>query len=120
MYNITEGVIILELKSVQKGSELTLYLRGEIDHHSARKMRETADALIHQKKPSLLKMNFSGVSFMDSSGIGLIMGRYRTMLLYGGKLRVVSIPEQIRKMMELSGLGTLNILERSRQDETTE
>ncbi|MBR2175971.1 MAG: anti-sigma factor antagonist [Clostridia bacterium] len=108
----------MEPKSVMHGSELTIYLTGEIDHHSARKMREAADSLIQQKKPSLLKLNFAGVTFMDSSGIGLVMGRYRTMLLYGGSVRVVNIPENLRRIMELSGLGSLNILERSGELET--
>ncbi len=95
------------------GNELTIYLSGDIDHHTARKIREVTDALIQEKKPSRLLLNFSAVSFMDSSGIGLIMGRYRMMLLFGGSVKVVSIPENLRRIMELSGLGSLNVLERS-------
>ena len=49
---------------------------------------------------------------MDSSGIGLIMGRYRTMKLYGGRLKVTEIPKGLRRMMELSGLSGLDVLER--------
>ena len=105
----------LSVKYQGRGDEIG---NDQCDHHSARKVRQTADALIQQKKPSVLKMNFSAVTFMDSSGIGLIMGRYRTMLLYGGKLKVVSIPESLRKMMELSGLGSLDILERGKNYET--
>lgn len=90
---------------------MTLMLFGELDHHAAGNVRETADALIQQKRPKELRMDFSGVSFMDSSGIGLIMGRYRMMQLYGGILRVINIPESLRKIMILSGLGALNIME---------
>ena len=50
---------------------------------------------------------------MDSSGIGLIMGRYRMMLLYGGTVRVVGVPPQLKRMMQLSGIGGLNVLEGS-------
>ena len=100
------------MKSKMNGSELTLYVTGEIDHHNARRIRETADGLIQQKHPTLLNLNFSGVSFMDSSGIGLIMGRYRTMKLYGGRLKVTEIPKGLRRMMELSGLSGLGVLER--------
>lgn len=99
------------MKSKMNGNVLTLYVTGEIDHNNARRIRETADGLIHQKHPSLLNMDFSGVSFMDSSGIGLIMGRYRTMQLYGGKLRVTEIPVELRRMMELSGLSGLDVLD---------
>ncbi len=100
------------MKTTMNGNELTLYLTGEIDHHSARRIRETADGLVQQKHPTLLKLNFAGVDFMDSSGIGLIMGRYRTMLLYGGTLQVTEVPRELRKMMELSGLNSLGVLER--------
>ena len=90
---------------------MTLMLFGELDHHAAGNVRETADALIQQKRPKELRMDFSGVSFMDSSGIGLIMGRYRMMQLYGGILRIINIPESLRKIMILSGLGALDIME---------
>ena len=67
--------------------------------------------MIQQSQPRLLRLNFSGVSFMDSSGIGLIMGRYRMMKLYGGDLRVINVPSGLRRIMEMSGLGSLNVLE---------
>ena len=57
------------------GNEMSYVLSGELDHHSARLARENIDSLIQQKKPSVLRLDFSEVSFMDSSGIGLIMGR---------------------------------------------
>lgn len=101
----------MSAKTVLKGNELTVYLTGEIDHHSARKIREMTDSMIQQSQPGMLRLNFSGVSFMDSSGIGLIMGRYRMMKLYGGELRVINVPPGLRRIMEMSGLGSLNVLE---------
>ncbi len=101
----------MSAKTVLKGNELTVYLTGEIDHHSARNIREMTDSMIQQSQPRLLRLNFSGVSFMDSSGIGLIMGRYRMMKLYGGDLRVINVPSGLRRIMEMSGLGSLNVLE---------
>ena len=92
--------------------EITAYLSGDIDHHSARDMRESIDAIAQMKKPSLLRLDFSGVKFMDSSGIGLIMGRYRLMALYGGIVRVVNVPDELERMMNLSGLSSLDIIER--------
>ncbi len=94
------------------GSIMTAELIGEIDHHSAKNARMEIDALIQQKKPAELRLDFSGISFMDSSGIGLIMGRYRMMLLYGGVLRVVNVPHDLERIMILSGLGALDIFER--------
>ena len=100
------------MRMSESGECITAYLKGDIDHHSARSIREDIDALVQMKKPSLLKLDFSGVSFMDSSGIGLIMGRYRLMSLYGGMVRVVNVPEGLERMMNLSGLSALDIIER--------
>ena len=61
-------------------------------------------------QPRVLKLNFADVGFMDSSGIGLIMGRYRTMQLYGGDLRVTDVPDSLRRIMELSGLNALDVI----------
>lgn len=97
----------------ERDDGMTVYVGGELDHHGAKKLREMTDSLIQQKKPHTLRLDFSGVTFMDSSGIGFIMGRYRMMKLYGGEVRVVAVPEGLRRMMELSGIGTLNVLEGS-------
>ncbi len=91
--------------------ELTYRLSGEIDHHSAKAARELIDTLIQQQRPILLRLDFSDVGFMDSSGIGLIMGRYRMMTLYGGRVTVVNVPDELKRMMQLSGLGALGVLE---------
>ena len=91
---------------------LTVKICGEIDHHTAALVRKETDTLIQQKRPRELILDFSSVTFMDSSGIGLIMGRYRIMGLFGGYLRVVNVPESLEKLMILSGLGALKVIER--------
>ena len=98
------------MKTMLQDKELTLYLSGDIDHHSAREIRETADGLVNEMQPRVLKLNFADVGFMGSSGIGLIMGRYRTMQLYGGDLRVTDVPDSLRRIMELSGLNALDVI----------
>lgn len=99
-------------------SIMTVQLCGEIDHHNARRIRETTDRLIQQKKPRELRLDLSAVDFMDSSGIGLIMGRYRLMGLYGGRLRAVNVPRELERLMLLSGLGALDIIDNERQEMT--
>ncbi len=89
---------------------LTVWLSGELDHHSARRLREDIDAAVERMKPSRLRLDFGGVAFMDSSGIGLIMGRYRLMQLYGGTLEITGASERIRKVIRLAGLDRLNVL----------
>ena len=69
---------------------LTAWLSGELDHHAAGTIREQVDHAVERYHPRELTLDFSGVGFMDSSGIGLVMGRYRLMKLAGlDKLGVV-------------------------------
>lgn len=91
---------------------LTAVLSGDIDHHSAKEMREAIDAQAERDKPKLLQLDFQQVDFMDSSGIGLIMGRYKLMQLLGGQVRVIHVPAYIKRVIKLSGLDQLGVLER--------
>ena len=81
----------------------------DIDHHAARGLREQIDKKILEMRPKILVLDFEGVSFMDSSGIGLIMGRHRMMCACGGTLRVENAPPRVQQMMELAGLNRLPI-----------
>lgn len=89
----------------------TAYLSGEIDHHCAKGIRDEIDAAIEQRKPEELILDFKNVTFMDSSGIGLVMGRYRLMQMYGGKVEVCNASLHIRKVMRLAGLDRLAAIE---------
>ncbi len=89
--------------------ELVARLSGEIDHHTAAPLREEIDAAVERQNPKRLCMDFSGVSFMDSSGVGLIMGRYRQMRIIGGELQVCGAGERVRQMMRMAGLDRLDI-----------
>ena len=90
---------------------LTVFLSGEIDHHTAAPMREKIDADIIKSTPSELILDFSGVTFMDSSGIGLIMGRHRLMLSLEGDLRLQGASPRMERMIRLAGLDKLPIWE---------
>ncbi|MDO4476357.1 MAG: anti-sigma factor antagonist [Clostridia bacterium] len=84
-------------------------IEGDIDHHTAKDIRETIDEYIEKYSPLFLKLDFGEVRFMDSSGIGLIMGRYKLMTSLRGKLKVVNVPRNLERMIKLSGLTTLGI-----------
>ncbi len=88
---------------------LTALIEGEIDHHTAKEMRQTIDSWVIRVNPEILRLDFSSVGFMDSSGIGLIMGRYRLMSEMGGKLEVINVPTGMSRMMRMAGLGRLGI-----------
>ena len=89
------------LNTDYKDEVLTVYLSGELDHNRAAGLRTKIDGRVNA---------LSKVSFMDSLGIGLIMGRYRSVGLIGGKLRVVNIPDNLSKIIALSGISSLGVL----------
>lgn len=93
------------------GEVVTAYLVGEIDHHTAKEMREVIDSAVELNMPTLLVLDFKDVSFMDSSGIGLVMGRYRNLIKTGAELSIMGAPPQINKMLKLAGIERLAKLE---------
>ncbi|MBE6852250.1 MAG: STAS domain-containing protein [Ruminococcus sp.] len=90
-----------------QGKNLTAGLSGDIDHHSASLMRKEIDLEIKQRLPSDITLDFGDVTFMDSSGIGLIMGRCRLMREIGGKVKISNASEQIKKVIKLSGVDRI-------------
>ena len=86
------------------GIALKIKLRGEIDHHSAVAVRTAIDDMIRSRRPAELIIDMSAVDFMDSSGLGLIMGRYNTMKEIGGEVIVADPTPATEKIMNLAGL----------------
>ncbi len=89
---------------------------GEIDHHSAPRIRAEADALIEQHKPTLVLLDLSRITFCDSSGLGLIMGRYKKIGAVGGRLTVLDPTPEISRIIALAGLDKIINIERSKQN----
>lgn len=92
-----------------EAQNMTAQIEGDIDHHTAREIRETIDENIEKINPKNLYMDFSKVQFMDSSGIGLIMGRFKLIKSIGGNLKVINIPKRLERMIKMSGLMCLKI-----------
>lgn len=98
---------------IEKSGEVTVaYLSGEIDHHTAKPIREEIDAAVERDMPTLLVLDFKDVSFMDSSGIGLVMGRYKILSAKRAELAVTNPSPQIYKVMHLAGLEGLAQIEK--------
>ena len=97
----------MSAKIEYRQKEIRVYLSGEIDHHSAALIRASIDDAIIHKHPSLLVLDFSAVTFMDSSGIGLVMGRYNLMKTVQGRIRVENLSPSAYKVMVLAGLEKL-------------
>lgn len=88
----------------QDGKTLAAKLAGEIDHHGAELLRAQIDERVTAVSPAILILDFSAVTFMDSSGIGLILGRHKLVNASGGVLIVQKAPQEIRRMLTLAGI----------------
>ena len=83
---------------------LLVSVRGEIDHHTAAAIRTGMDALLFARRPARLVLDLSAVTFMDSSGLGLIMGRYGILRELGGSMCVRDPSPEIRGILTLAGM----------------
>ena len=83
---------------------LIIHLNGELDHHNAIGIREKADKLIERNHIKHIVFDFSGTNFMDSAGIGVIMGRYKKVIFIGGKIAVTNLNSTVDRIFRLSGL----------------
>ena len=86
---------------------ITAFIMGDIDHHSAKEIRETIDFSLESSLPEILVLDFKDVTFMDSSGIGLVIGRYKLMQSMDGELRIQNVSSHMKKVMRLAGLDKL-------------
>ena len=83
---------------------LIIRLNGELDHHNALKIREKADRLIDRNNIKHIIFDFDRAGFMDSAGIGVIMGRYRKVIFIGGKTAVANVNSTVDRIFRISGL----------------
>ena len=90
-----------------RDNALTIALSGEIDHHGAREMMSQLDDAIATRLPAHLVLDMSGITFMDSSGIAVLLRARRQLEHIGGTLRVTGIPAQARRVLDAAGIGRL-------------
>ena len=94
----------MEIRARDNERELLLELSGEIDHHGARNALKEVEMAIDAALPRLLTLDFSGVTFMDSSGIGVIIGRCKNLGYSGGDVSACHLNERVDKIFTVSGL----------------
>lgn len=97
----------MAIKITSTPVRLTIALSGEIDHHNAAALRLEADEAIQSTLASNIRLDFGEVTFMDSSGIGFVLGRYRIAQSCGGNIEVVNLSGRLYSMMKLAGLEKL-------------
>ena len=101
----------------EKDGGLCILLHGEIDHHTAVSIRSDIDTVIYEKRPDKVVLDMTEIDFMDSSGLGLIMGRYALMQKIGGELTLRSPNERIFKILRLAGLERIIKIEDGEENE---
>ena len=94
----------MEMTYTSKNRELTVHLQGELDHHAARGALVRLEELTEQNLPRKLTLDLAGLSFMDSSGIAVVIRAKRRMETLGGSLAVTNIPRQAARVLETAGL----------------
>lgn len=97
--------------------KLFVLLDGEIDHHTSGSVRAEVDAAIYVHSPRTLVLDFQDVTFMDSSGIGLIMGRYKILEPMGGSIILLRPAPHIKRILKLAGMERLARIEHEMEKE---
>ncbi len=90
-----------------KQRTLVIRMPRELDHHTAEQIRRKADRMIASENISWVEFDFRDTDFMDSSGVGVIMGRYQTVRLLGGGVAATHVNDRIWRVLQLSGLTRL-------------
>ena len=93
--------------SINDKKELTVMIKGDIDHHTSADIRKQTDSLIFKYEPLKLILDFSQVTFCDSSGIAIVLGRYKLMKQYRGSLSLKEVNTQISRIFDLSGVWNI-------------
>lgn len=96
---------------------LTLKIIGDIDHHSAVSVREQSDSLIFEKRPTVVLFDLSAVEFMDSSGLGLILGRFTLSEEIGAEFKIIKPARSVLRILELAGIERLIKIEGDNNEE---
>ena len=95
----------MEMKYKAENRQLTITLSGELDHHAAKGLMEAIDRCMEQNLPVKTLLDLGGLTFMDSSGIAVVLRAKRRMEALAGALVVVNIPRQAARVLETAGLS---------------
>lgn len=94
----------MEVKFSNEDRNLKIKFIGELDHHTIGSVRGIVDETILREKPKYVIIDFGEITFMDSSGIAAVIGRYRLIKELGGHLEVINTPVSAKKIFSLSGV----------------
>lgn len=87
-----------------RGTDLVVTVPAELDHHNAELLKRGADRLLTARNIRRIVFDFGRTQFMDSSGIGMIMGRYKNIRFMGGTVIAVNTSRRVRRLLTISGI----------------
>lgn len=97
----------LNIEFIESSHELTIKLSGELDHHGAEKTRDEIDEKINKNEITKLIIDFKNLDFIDSSGIGFVIGRYKNIRKRNGLIEIINASNKVRKILDMSGIGKI-------------
>ena len=97
----------MEINVTIKRKTLVAALSGELDHHTAKDVKDLIENVIKNRDVKNLVFDFSDLTFMDSSGIGVVLGRYKLIHSMGGKVAIVAPSKAVSKLLAMSGINKL-------------
>ena len=101
---------VFSLSSDENGTLLSVELIGDIDHHGAVGVRSEIDGAISEHRPTRTVLVLSGVEFMDSSGIGLLIGRYKSLLRIGADAEIINANKEVKRILDMAGIFKIMLI----------
>ncbi len=106
----------MEYKFNNEKQVLVMFIEDEIDHHTAEKIRRKTDNEIQRYLPKKTILDFTKVNFMDSAGIGLIIGRYKLMSILSGSLEIHNPSDEVKRILQMSGIEKIIPIIENKED----
>ncbi|WMJ76507.1 MULTISPECIES: STAS domain-containing protein [unclassified Sedimentibacter] len=97
----------MNLEFIESGQVLKIKLKGELDHHTADESRAVIDEKINEGKFNKIVIDFKNLDFIDSSGIGFVIGRYKVIRKNNGVIEIINAGKKVRKILDMSGIGKI-------------
>lgn len=100
----------MDIKLISEKRTIVVKIETDLDHHTAIQIRRAVDTKIKSSNAINVIFDFCGVEFMDSSGIGMLMGRYKIANILGGKVLVFGMKKQIKRIIDMSGIDKVIVV----------
>ena len=108
------------MKIIRNRKNVTYVFEGEMDNYQIQQIKDVCRYDIDFAKPKVVRLHFGKVTFIDSTGLGFVLARYKQVQAYGGELRLCEVSEPVRKVFTISGVFSLIPLEEKRQKEAVQ